>query len=389
MQSKKISGIQILPVMFGFFVMGFVDIIGLAINYVKQDFDSMTDTVANMLTISCYVWFLLLAVPTVMLINKVGRKNTVLLSFGVHVIALIIPVISYDFSYVMVAFAFVGIGNTLLQVTLNPLVIDVVSTEKLTGTLTLGQFVKAICSFLGPILTTWAAGMAYGWKLIFPVYALTSLIALMWLWLTPIASSKNTASVSFGGTLRLFNDRYIALFFIAILILVGVDVGMNATFPKLLMEKIGLPLSEAGLGNSVYFFARTLGAFVGGMLLLKYAEAKFFKYSVFVAVAGLLGMFMANSLWMLLVSVSVFGLGYANLFAIVFSLSMKRMPNKANEVSALLIMGVSGGAVVTPILGIASDYFGTQLAAVAVIGLVWLYMIWLIRAVRNISLVIK
>lgn len=383
MEPKKIRGIHILPVMFGFFVMGFVDIIGLAINYVKQDFDSMTDTVANMLTISCYVWFLILSVPTVMLINKVGRKNTVMLSFFLHVIALGIPVISYDFSYVLVAFAFVGIGNTLLQVALNPLVTDVVSTEKLTGTLTLGQFVKAVCSFLGPILTTWAAGMAYGWKLVFPVYAATSLVALVWLSLTPIQSHKSEASVSFGGTFGLFKDRYIVWFFIGILVLVGVDVGMNATFPKLLMEKSGLQLKEAGLGNSVYFFARTLGAFVGGMLLLRYAEVKFYKYSVFVALVGLLGMFAVDSLWGMLVFVSFFGLGYANLFAIIFSLSMKRMPDKANEVSALLIMGVSGGAVVTPALGIASDQFGTQLAAIAVIACVWFYMVWLIKPVQR------
>lgn len=383
MEKKKIRAIHILPVMFGFFVMGFVDIIGLAINYVKQDFESMTDTVANMLTISCYIWFLLLSVPTVMLINKVGRKHTVLLSFLLHVVALTIPLVSYDFSYLLVAFAFVGIGNTLLQVALNPLVTDVVSMDKLTGTLTLGQFVKAVCSFLGPIMVTWAAGMAYGWKLIFPIYALTSFIALVWLSLTPITTSKRSASVSFAGTFGLFKDRHIVWFFVGILVLVGVDVGMNATFPKLLMEKFELPLSEAGLGNSVYFFARTLGAFAGGMLLLKYAEIKFFKYSVFVALAGLLAMFVVDSLWLMLTCVSIFGLGYANLFAIVFSLSMKRMPDKANEISALLIMGVSGGAVVTPALGVASDEFGTQGAALAVIVLVWLYMVWLIKQVRT------
>jgi len=379
-------GIHVLPIMFGFFVMGFVDIIGLAINYVKHDFDSMTDTVVNMLTISCYVWFLVLAVPTVILINKIGRKNTVLLSFFLHVIALTIPVISYDFLYVLVAFTFVGIGNTLLQVALNPLVTDVVSSEKLTGTLTLGQFVKAVCSFLGPILITWAAGTVYGWKLVFPVYAFTSLIALGWLWFTPIQPSKSESSVSFGTTLGLFRDRYIVWFFIGILVLVGVDVGMNATFPKLLMEKCGLQLNEAGLGNSVYFFARTLGAFVGGILLLTYAEVKFYTYSVFVAIIGLLGMFLLESLWGMLVSVSIFGLGYANLFAIIFSLSLKRKQDKANEVSALLIMGVSGGAVVTPALGVASDHFGTQLAAIGLIALIWLYMVWLIKPVQRIRL---
>ena len=382
---KKTVGTKILPVMFGFFIMGFVDIIGIAISYVKQDFVFLNDTMANMLAMSCFFWFLVLSIPTGMLMNRIGRKKTVLLSFILHVIALCIPVFAYNFTFVMIAFAFVGIGNTLLQVSLNPLVTDVVSKDKLTGTLTLGQFVKAICSFLGPIITSWATGMAFGWKLVFPIYTITSLLALIWLWLTPIKESEKAASVSLGLTLSLFKDRYIVAFFIGILVLVGVDVGMNATFPKLLMEKCNLQLSEAGLGNSVYFFARTLGALCGGIFLLKYSEIKFFTYSVFLAMAGLVAMLITNNMWVIFACVVVFGLGYANLFSIIFSLSLKRVPDKANEVSALLIMGVSGGAVVTPILGVASDIFGTQVAALLVIATVWIYMIWLITRVKKVK----
>ncbi len=371
--------------MFGFFIMGFVDIIGIAINYVKQDFVFLNDTLANMLAMSCFLWFLVFSIPTGMLVNKIGRKKTVLVSFLLHVVALCIPFIAYNFTFVMIAFAFVGIGNTLLQVALNPLVTDVVSKEKLTGTLTLGQFVKAICSFLGPIITSWATGMTFGWKLVFPVYAITSLVAFIWLWLTPIKETEKGADVSFGVTLSLFKDKYILAFFIGILVLVGVDVGINATFPKLLMEKCNLPLSEAGLGNSVYFFARTLGALCGGIFLLKYSEVKFFRYSVLLAMLGLVAMLLTNNMWVILVCVVVFGLGYANLFSIIFSLSLKRVPEKANEVSALLIMGVSGGAIITPILGVTSDTFGTQLAAIVVIAAAWLYMIWLIIRVKKVG----
>lgn len=149
------------------------------------------------------------------------------------------------------------------------------------------------------------------------------------------------------------------------------------------MEKCALPLNEAGLGNSVYFFARTLGALGGGIFLLKYAETKFFRYSVLLALIGLGGMLVTSSLWGILAFVVIFGLGYANLFAIIFSLSLKRMPDRANEVSALLIMGVSGGALLPPLLGVVSDSFGTQTAAMILITLVWLYMVWLIRRVSN------
>lgn len=369
--------------MFGFFIMGFVDIIGIAINYVKQDFVFLNDTLANMLAMSCFFWFFVLSIPTGMLMNKIGRKKTVLLSFVLQIIAFCIPLIAYDFIFIIIAFAFVGIGNTLLQVSLNPLVTNVVNKDKLTGTLTLGQFVKAISSFLGPIITSWGVGIVFGWKIIFPVYAATSLIALIWLWLTPIKESERGEAVSFRVTLGLFKDKYIVAFFIGILVLVGVDVGMNTTFPKLLMEKAGLALNEAGLGNSVYFFARTLGALRGGVFLLKYPEQKFFKYSVFLAVIGLIAMLLSGNMWVMLASVVIFGLGYANLFSIIFSLSLKRVPDKANEVSALLIMGVSGGAILTPVLGVMSDIFGTQLAALAVIAMVWLYMIWLISLVKK------
>lgn len=382
---QQFSAVKILPVMFGFFIMGFVDIIGIAINNVKQDFTFLNDASANMLAMSCFFWFFVLSIPTGMLMNKIGRKNTVLISFIVHVIALCIPLISYSFTFVMIAFAFLGIGNTLLQVSLNPLATDVVSREKLTGTITLGQFVKAVSSFLGPIIATWASGMFFGWKLIFPIYAGTSLIAFIWLWLTSIKESEKAEATSFSATLNLFKDKYIVVFFIGILVLVGVDVGINATFPKLLMEKVGLDKNDANLGNSVYFFARTLGALGGGLFLLKYSEVKFFKYSSIFALIGLAVMLFASNLWAMLACVVVFGLGYANLFGIIFSLSLKRIPNKANEVSALLIMGVSGGAILTPILGVVSDIFATQIAAIAVIAIVWLYMLWLITKVKNVQ----
>lgn len=369
--------------MFGFFIMGFVDIIGIAINYVKQDFIFLNDTRANLLAMSCFFWFLALSIPTGMLMNKIGRKKTVLLSFLLQVVAFCIPVIVYDFTFIMIAFAFIGIGNTLLQVSLNPLVTDVINKEKLTGTLTLGQFVKAVCSFLGPVITSWATGIAFGWKLIFPIYAATSLIALIWLWFTPIKESKGSETISLGNILGLFKDKSIVAFFIGILVLVGVDVGVNTTFPKLLMEKCGLQLNEAGLGNSVYFFARTLGALGGGIFLMKYSEIKFFRYGVLLAVIGLVGLLITENLWVMLVGIVVFGLSYANLFAIIFSLSLKCVPDKANEVSALLIMGVSGGAILTPVLGVTSDFFGTQLAALAVITIVWLYMVWLIIRINQ------
>ena len=381
--NKEISLRKILPVTFGFFIMGFVDIVGVSTSYVKNDFAGMNDTMVNLISLSCFLWFFLLSIPTGMLMNRIGRKKTVLLSFALHVAAMIVPLAAYDFTAVLIAFALIGIGNTLLQVSLNPLVTNVIAGDKLTGTLTLGQFVKAVSSFLGPIIAATVTGSFLGWKMIFPIYAAISLLALVWLWLTPIAEQKvASADISIGHTFSLLKDKYIVAFFIGILVLVGVDVGMGITFPKLLMERCNLPLTDAGMGNSVYFFARTVGAFLGGILLMKLPERKFFTASVFVALAGLAGMIFLHGLWSILACVAVFGIGYANLFSIIFSISMQRVPERVNEVSALLIVGVAGGAVIPPVLGVITDAFGSQGAAIIALSVVWLYLVFLIGAIN-------
>lgn len=382
---KSNSKFAVLPVMFGFFIMGFVDIVGVATSYVKADFAGMDDKVSGLISLSCFLWFLILSIPTGMLMNRIGRKKTVVVSFAITALAMLIPVLKYDFAFVLVAFAMLGIGNTMLQVALNPLVTNVVSAEKLTGTITLGQFIKAMSSFLGPILAAMFAGSVWGWKAIFPVYAAVTVLAMAWLAVSPIQEQLiEKSEITFARTFSLLRDKYIVLFFIGILVLVGVDVGMGVTFPKLLQERCSLPLEKAGMGNSVYFLARTVGAFLGGVVLMRFSSSKFFTASSCLALVSLVGLIFSRNLTMILFFVALFGLGYANLFSIIFSLSMQKMPQKTNEVSALLIVGVSGGAVLPPLLGVITDTFGTQGSALITLAIVWVYMVALIPFVRNV-----
>lgn len=382
---KSNSKFAVLPVMFGFFIMGFMDIVGVATSYVKADFAGMDDKVSGLISLSCFLWFLILSIPTGMLMNRIGRKKTVVVSFAITALAMLIPVLKYDFAFVLVAFAMLGIGNTMLQVALNPLVTNVVSAEKLTGTITLGQFIKAMSSFLGPILAAMFAGSVWGWKAIFPVYAAVTVLAMAWLAVSPIQEQLiEKSEITFARTFSLLRDKYIVLFFIGILVLVGVDVGMGVTFPKLLQERCSLPLEKAGMGNSVYFLARTVGAFLGGVVLMRFSASKFFTASSCLALVSLVGLIFSRNLTMILFFVALFGLGYANLFSIIFSLSMQKMPQKTNEVSALLIVGVSGGAVLPPLLGVITDTFGTQGSALITLAIVWVYMVALIPFVRNV-----
>jgi len=382
---KKNTLAVILPVMFGFLAMGFIDMIGLVTNNVRADFN-MSDGMVNTISLSCYLWFLLLSIPVGMALTKWGRKKMVLVSLALHVAALLLPYLAYSFASVLVAFSLIGIGNTILQVAMNPLVTDVVTGDRVTSTITFGQATKAFGSIIAPFIAMWTAVSLGRWQLLFPIYACLSLAGLVWLWLTPIEEQpREQKNVRFADTLVLLKDPTILAFFFGIVVLVAADVAVNMTLPRLMTDQFGLTPEKANTCNSVYFLARTVAAFAGGALLLKVDDKKFFLAGSWLAMAGLVLLALLGKVGVVpvLLAVCLFGIGYANLFGIVFSFALRRMPDKANEVSALLIVGLVGGAILPPVLGWIRDITGSQIAAVAAIAVVWVYMLWLARKIRN------
>ena len=366
----------ILPILFGFFVMGFVDVVGISTNYVKQDF-GLSDTLVNLIPMMVFLWFAIFSIPTGMLMGRIGRRNTVAVSLGITIVAMLLPLFLYDFAGVLLAFALLGIGNTILQVSLNPMVASVVVPGKVTSVLTLGQFLKAVSSFLGPLIAGAAASFWGNWKWIFAVYAVTTLLSLAWLLTGVHEEKKKSAQAStFATVCSLFKDRYIVMLFIGILLIVGIDVGLNTTIPKLLMEKTGMSVSEAGLGSSLYFSARTIGSFVGAFLLAKIASDRFMQYSMILALVGFILLLLVNSLLWISVLVVIVGLACSNVFSIIFSYALQHLPERDNEISALMIMGVSGGALVTPLMGVLSDAFG-QVAGLSLLLFCLLYLGWI------------
>jgi len=358
-----------LPVLFGFFIMGFVDVVGIATNYVKRDF-ALTDTVANLLPMMVFLWFAVFSIPTGLLMNKIGRKKTVVLSMAITFLAMLIPLLVYKFEVILVAFALLGIGNTILQVSLNPLLTNVVRGDKLTSSLTWGQFIKAIASFLGPIIAGFAAGSLGNWKLLFPIFAAVTLLSTFWLYFTQIDEEPTTGKTSsFIECISLLKDKTILMFFIGILFVVGVDVGLNTTIPKFLIERCGMPLEQAGLGISLYFIARTLGAFIGAILLAKMAARQFFIVSMVIAIAAMAAMLLLGSQWAVLAMIFIVGFTVANVFSIIFSAALQKKPERANEISGLMIMGVSGGAIFPFLMGVVSDKFNQGASLIVLVGL--------------------
>ena len=385
MSTKQKSMIwMLIPVMFSFFTMGFVDLVGIATNYVKADFQ-LSDTLANLLPSMVFFWFLIFSVPTGMLMNKIGQRKTVLLSIVVTVAALLLPLLNYSFASMLISFSLLGIGNTLMQVSLNPLLSNIVSGNRLASTLTLGQFVKAIASFLAPIIAGWAAVSWGNWKLLFLIFLVIAVIACVLLGMTHIneSSSVETKSSTFGECFALLADKVVLISFLGIICHVGIDVGLNLTAPKLLMERLDMTLTGAGLATSVYFLFRTIGCFSGAFLLAYFPMKKVFIVSVLMMVAAMIGLFTMQSLAAHYVCIALVGLGNSNIFSMLFTRALLHLPNRKNEVSGLMIMGLFGGTIFPLFMGIVSDWMQSQVGAVAVMSIGVLYLLSIIPAIRK------
>ncbi len=384
---KKNFYLTLIPVMLCFFAMGFVDLVGIASNYVKEDL-GLTDSQANLFPSLVFFWFLLFSVPTGMLMNKIGRKKTVLLSLIVTALSLLIPVFGETYMTMLISFSLLGIGNALMQTSLNPLLSSIISGDKLASSLTFGQFVKAIASFLAPYIAMWGAVQAMpsfglGWRVLFPVYLVIGIAAIVLLGITPIEEEKSEGKASgFADCFKLLGNPMILFCFLGIMCHVGIDVGTNTTAPKLLMERVGMDLNEAAFATSLYFIFRTIGCFSGSIILSKMSNKLFFAISVVFMAASMALMSFGASKMILYIAIALVGYGNSNIFSICFANAMQTLPTKKNEVSGLMIMGLFGGAIFPLAMGYASDAMG-QLGAVIVMAVGVCYLLFFISKIKK------
>lgn len=384
--SNKINTRALISVMLCFFAMGFVDLVGIASNYVKKDL-MLNDATANIFPSLVFFWFLIFSVPTGVMMNKIGRKNTVMLSLLVTIVALLIPIFGESFMIMLIAFSLLGIGNTLMQTSLNPLVATVVGGNHLASTLTFGQFVKAIASFMAPYIAAWGATQAIpsfgiGWRVLFPIYMAIGIVASLLLLISHIHEEKSatgqgsstTVGRQFAECFKLLGRPFVLLSFIGIMCHVGIDVGTNTTAPKILIERLRVSLDDAAFATSLYFIFRTIGCFTGTFFLRIINNRLFFVISVVMMLLSMCGLLVGTSKLILYVSIALVGYGNSNIFSLIFAQALQNVPEKQNEVSGLMIMGLFGGTVFPLIMGLASDAMGQAGAVIVMaVGVIYLF----------------
>ena len=377
---------RLIPVMLCFFAMGFVDLVGIASNYVKADL-GLTDSQANIFPSLVFFWFLIFSVPTGILMNKIGRKKTVVLSLIVTFVSLLIPIFGDSYAFMLCSFSLLGIGNALMQTSLNPLLSNIISGDKLASSLTFGQFVKAIASFLAPYIAMWGATQAMpnfglGWRVLFPIYMIIAIIAILWLSATPIEEEQPDKASGFVDCIKLLGSPFIILCFIGIMCHVGIDVGTNTTAPKILMERLGMSLDEASFATSLYFIFRTIGCFSGAIILQKVSSRAFFLLSGICMLLAMAGLLSSHAPIVIYASIALIGFGNSNIFPIIFSQAILSMPEKKNEISGLMIMGLFGGTIFPLLMGLASDSVG-QDGAISVMAVGVIYLLFYTMKIKK------
>ena len=355
MNTKKLNLALILPVLLSFFVMSFVDLVGIGVDRAKADFE-LSDTMAQLIPSAAFLWFFLLSVPVGIFQDRFGKRRTLNLGMGITAIGLIIPFILYSFPVLLLGFAFLGIGNTIIQVSANPLLISVVPSRRASSAMSFSQFIKSIGSMAGAPLAGLAAAQFGDWKIVMLAFGLVSVLSVIWLGATKIeevTGKENPATV--GSSFKLLRNGVILSMVLAIFLVVGIDVGVNSTSGQFLMNKLGMEQTLAESGRSFYFFGKLLGTFAGAMLLTWLSSRKFLIWTSVLLLIAIVVLIFNPVHVTALALVFLIGLFAANIFPLVFSITVKRYPERANEISGLMMMAVSGGAVVPLLIGWLTD----------------------------------
>lgn len=346
---------NLLPVLLSFYVMGFVDLVGVATGYVKKDYQ-LSNSMAQLLPLTVFLWFALLSIPTGIFQDRKGRRMTVNLGMAITGIGMLFPFIHYTYLTAILGFMVLGIGNTILQVSANPLLLVISSDESKAANMSLSQFIKAIASMLGPVIVTLLVKYNGDWKLIFPIYAGLSAISIIWLYSVKIEELRSEKEpATFGSVLALFKKPFVIIMILATFLMVGFDVGINSNIANFLKTRFSISLESASLGISIYFASLMAGRFLGAILLRKIDPLKFLIWSILITLIGLAGIIISDNLTLTRIMIFIAGLGFSNAFPIFFSIIISRMPDYSNELSSLIILSIVGGAIIPPVMGLISD----------------------------------
>lgn len=369
--------VRTFAIFLAFLAMGFADAVGPFVSLAKDKFQ-LSNTVASLIPFVGFSMFGLLSVPVGLLQDKKGKKWVLTLGLAVAFAGLLNASFGLtSFAQFLLTVLAMGAGASILQVAGNPIMRDVSAEGKYARNLSLGQFVKAIGSLSGPMIPVVAKNwFGADWTVIFPIYASALLVTIIAVVPLRIVERKpDQKAATLGSCLSLLGNLYVFSMVAAIFLYVGAEVSVSAGIPLYLKERFAIDINKVGLlGTGLFFLALTIGRFSGGVILNWMAPRKFFLLTCVLSILGILGLW-APDQNLAIASFFLTGLGFANIFPLVFSIAVDAMPERINELSGLMVTAIVGGAFVPPLMGFVADNSSVQTSFLVPLAAI-LYITW-------------
>ncbi|MBR6389638.1 MAG: MFS transporter [Opitutales bacterium] len=371
--------LKTLPIFFAFLCMGFGDAVNSFVGIAKEKF-ALDNFEANLIAFAGYIMFGLLSVPMGVCMDKIGKKSTLMAGLVLELlgVGLVLVLGVNQFTIFLMAILLLGAGSTILQVSGNPIMRDVSDEGQYSSNLSMGQFVKAIGSFTAPAVFTVAALKGYTekecWPVLLPIFAGAIAISIFSVATLKIRETKADAkSASLGSCLALLANPFVFAMVLGIFLYVGAEVCMASGLPVYFKAKFGFTPELATQFVTYFFIAIMAGRFFGAMILKRMAPKAFL---VAASVFSLLGFVLLalGSKGLSIAALFIIALGFANIFPLIFSITIDKMPEKSSELSGLMITAICGGAFIPLLMGKLADSCG-NLAGFAIPALCIVYIL--------------
>jgi MFS transporter, FHS family, L-fucose permease len=374
---------RVFPVYLAFFVMGFVDAVGTLVGFARKEF-AISGAAAGLLPFFGFVAFALFSVPSGVLAGRRGKKAVLVLALGVVLLGQLLPTISLShYTTLLVAIFLIGIGMTALQVAGNPIMRDVSASGLYARNLTFAQFIKSLGSISGPYATTLLIALGFSWTRIFPVFAAATLVALLAVLGLKVTETRSEEPASVKSSFALLSDGWVAALVAGVFLYVGAEVGLNSWLATHLSQTFGMDLASDAtrLGPGLFFISLAAGRLLGSFVLGFTTARRFLFVSVAIALAGLAALLLGTRA-VAVAGVAATGLGFANIWPLVFSIAVERRPERAGELSGLMCMAIAGGALMPPLMGLIGDASGYRWSLLVPLA-AFVYLAFLAAAVRR------
>ena len=367
-----------------FFVISFItNILGPLVPDIISGF-ALSLALASFLPFSFFVAYGVMSIPAGMLLERFGEKPVLIGAFLLGFAGSCLFATQATFTIALTSLFTIGIGMTLLQVAINPLLRVAGGEENFAFYSVMAQLVFGSASFLSPYVYSYLVTRLKGYTgggnflvdtlsrvvptnlpwlslyWLFTVVTLAMVVVLALVRLPRVELTDAERPGAWATHAQLFRKPIVWLFFVGIFAYVGTEQGVANWISKFLQTYHGMNPETEGAAVVSHFWGLMTAGCLLGLVLLKLFDSR--KILVVFSVAAMVSL--AVALWgSATVSANAFrmvGFCLSVMWSIVFALALNSLAEHHGTFSGILCTGIIGGAVVPMLVGQVGNVFGLR-----------------------------